>query len=355
MIGSPVHGILQAQILEWAAIAFSGGSSPRRDRSMMQKLLLCNPTFSILPTTPSGASVLEEPRDPVTSPPLFAVSLDLLGSGSGSVFPVSAARWQRWGAEATERGVWVPDPRGALGDRPPGNSAALHRDFWGSTCSRLLFGAANGVRGLQALCGLCRAGLGTHQEAGGGWTVLAQGQGTGDWGNGVRASPSAHTHLQEVLGRLTSCEKAARGFSVCFRPSMSSGSRHRNAHTTQSASGRGLSSQDRQRGLRLWSPKPGPASPLTVPMTPRGPAGRRLCFSISGCVKEGGGGFPSATKMGKNLPASAGDVRDEGPIPRLGRSPGGGNGNPLQLSCLEIPVGRGAWRATVHGLTKSWT
>ena len=187
--------------------------------------------------------MLEEPRDPVTSPPLFAVSLDLLGSGSCSGFPVSATRWQRWGAEATERGVWVPDPRGALGDRPPGNPAALHRDFWGSTCSRLLFGAANGVRGLQALCGLCRAGLGTHQEAGWRMDCPGPGRGTGDWGKGVRASPSAHTHLQEALRRLTSCEKAARGFSVCSRPSMSSGSRHRNAHTIQSASGRGLSSQ----------------------------------------------------------------------------------------------------------------
>ena len=59
--------------------------------------------------------------------------------------------------------------------------------------------------------------------------------------------------------------------------------------------------------------------------------------------------------MGKNLPANAGDVRDTGSIPRLGRCPGGGNGNPLQLSCLENPVGIGAWRATVHGLTKSWT
>ena len=48
----------------------------------------------------------------------------------------------------------------------------------------------------------------------------------------------------------------------------------------------------------------------------------------------------------KNLPANAGDV---GLIPGLGRFPGGGHGNPLQYACLENPVDRGAWRATVHG------
>ena len=55
----------------------------------------------------------------------------------------------------------------------------------------------------------------------------------------------------------------------------------------------------------------------------------------------------------KNPPANAGDVRDSGPIPGLGRSPGGGHDNPLQYSCLENPMDRGAWRATVHGVTKS--
>ena len=57
----------------------------------------------------------------------------------------------------------------------------------------------------------------------------------------------------------------------------------------------------------------------------------------------------------KNLPASAGDVRDMGSIPGLGRSPGGGHGNPLQYSYLENPMDRGAWQAIVHGVTKSWT
>jgi len=57
----------------------------------------------------------------------------------------------------------------------------------------------------------------------------------------------------------------------------------------------------------------------------------------------------------KNLPSNAGDVRDMGSIPGLGRSPGGGNGNPLQYSCLENPMDRGAWQATVHGIAKSQT
>ena len=55
----------------------------------------------------------------------------------------------------------------------------------------------------------------------------------------------------------------------------------------------------------------------------------------------------------KNLPANAGDVRDAGLIPGLGRSPGGGHGNPFQCSCLENPRDRGAWRAMVHRVTES--
>ena len=57
----------------------------------------------------------------------------------------------------------------------------------------------------------------------------------------------------------------------------------------------------------------------------------------------------------KNLPANAGDIRDMGLIPRLGRSPGGGHGSPLQYSWLENPMDRGAWQATVHRVTKSCT
>ena len=55
--------------------------------------------------------------------------------------------------------------------------------------------------------------------------------------------------------------------------------------------------------------------------------------------------------MVKN-PANA---RDVGLIPESGRFPGGGNGNPLQYSCLENPVDRGAWRSAVHGVTESQT
>ena len=54
----------------------------------------------------------------------------------------------------------------------------------------------------------------------------------------------------------------------------------------------------------------------------------------------------------KNLPVNAGDIRDTGLLPGLGRSPGEGNGNPLQYSCLEESMDRGAWWATVHGVTK---
>ena len=57
--------------------------------------------------------------------------------------------------------------------------------------------------------------------------------------------------------------------------------------------------------------------------------------------------------MVKNLPANAGDLRDMGLIPGLGRSPGGEHGNPPQYSYLENTMDRGAWRATVHGVTKS--
>ena len=57
----------------------------------------------------------------------------------------------------------------------------------------------------------------------------------------------------------------------------------------------------------------------------------------------------------KHLPANAGEAGDMSSIPRSGRSHGGGNGNPLQSSCLENSMDRGAWRATVHGVTESET
>ena len=57
----------------------------------------------------------------------------------------------------------------------------------------------------------------------------------------------------------------------------------------------------------------------------------------------------------KNLPDNAEDIRDAGSIPRLGKSLGRGHGNPLQYSCLENSMDRGAWRATVHRSAKSQT
>ena len=57
----------------------------------------------------------------------------------------------------------------------------------------------------------------------------------------------------------------------------------------------------------------------------------------------------------KNLSANAGDKRDVGSISELERTPRGGYGNPLQYSCLENPMDRGTWEATVHRVTKSWT
>ena len=59
--------------------------------------------------------------------------------------------------------------------------------------------------------------------------------------------------------------------------------------------------------------------------------------------------------MVKDLPASAGDARDAGLIPGSGRSPGEGHSNPLQYSCLENPMGKGARWAMVHGVSKSRT
>ena len=59
--------------------------------------------------------------------------------------------------------------------------------------------------------------------------------------------------------------------------------------------------------------------------------------------------------MVKNLLANAGDPRDVGSFPGWGRSPGGGNGNPLQYSCLENSMDRRAWQATGHGVANSQT
>ena len=64
--------------------------------------------------------------------------------------------------------------------------------------------------------------------------------------------------------------------------------------------------------------------------------------------------FPGGNS-GKEPTCQSGDIRDAGSIPGSGRSPGEGNGNPLQYSCLENPMDGGAWWATVHRVTKSQT
>ena len=69
-------------------------------------------------------------------------------------------------------------------------------------------------------------------------------------------------------------------------------------------------------------------------------------FSVTYCLRD-----ISGTVI-KNLPANARDTRDVGLIPGSGRSPGGGHDNPLQYSCLENSMDRGAWWVTVHGVTE---
>ena len=65
-------------------------------------------------------------------------------------------------------------------------------------------------------------------------------------------------------------------------------------------------------------------------------------------------GFPGGLVV-KNQPTNLGETGNVGLIPKSGRSPAGGNGNPFQYSCLKNPMDRGAWRATVHGVAQSHT
>ena len=69
-------------------------------------------------------------------------------------------------------------------------------------------------------------------------------------------------------------------------------------------------------------------------------------------LKQDKTGFPNGS-VEKNPPANAGDTGDVGLIPRLRRSPGGGNGNPLQSSCLKNPMDRGAWQSSVQKIAKN--
>ena len=66
-------------------------------------------------------------------------------------------------------------------------------------------------------------------------------------------------------------------------------------------------------------------------------------------------GLPHGSTVKDSAATSAGDTADLSLIPGWGRSPGEGNGNPLQYSCLKNPLDKGAWWATVHGVTKSQT
>ena len=76
----------------------------------------------------------------------------------------------------------------------------------------------------------------------------------------------------------------------------------------------------------------------------------RQCHSYLGGKRD----FQDGTMI-KNPPDNAGDAGDKGSIPGLGRSPGGGNENPLQYFYLENSLDTRAWKTTVHGITKSWT
>ena len=83
-----------------------------------------------------------------------------------------------------------------------------------------------------------------------------------------------------------------------------------------------------------------------------------LCVCVCVCVCVHARVYISTSQVAlvvKNPPANEGDIRDVGSVPGSGRSSGGGHGNPLQNSCLENPMDRGAWWATVHKAAKSWT
>ena len=101
---------------------------------------------------------------------------------------------------------------------------------------------------------------------------------------------------------------------------------------------------------------------ITDSMVRGSQAPRRAVCGTRGSLRtmHGGGSAPSCCAfihrvVVKNPPVNAGDAGDVGLIPGSGRCPREGHGNQLQYSCLENPMDRGAWWATVHGVTKSWT
>ena len=99
---------------------------------------------------------------------------------------------------------------------------------------------------------------------------------------------------------------------------------------------------------------PAAQEPSSIPGSGRSPGGGHGNLLQYSCLENptdrGAGGFPGGS-AGKESACNAGDL---GSIPGLGRSPGEGNGYPFQYSGLENPMDRGAWRATVHGVAKSW-
>ena len=91
----------------------------------------------------------------------------------------------------------------------------------------------------------------------------------------------------------------------------------------------------------------------------QGPVPTRMAVESENSLGFGAGqglgrGFPGGVN-GQEPACQCRRHKDAGLIPGLGRSPGGGHGNPLQYSCLESPMDRGAWLATAHGVTKSQT
>ena len=99
---------------------------------------------------------------------------------------------------------------------------------------------------------------------------------------------------------------------------------------------------------------------LQFPLTPRielkfFPGSTRSCTDLHLCVYLTSIPFIPQWRSGEESASNSGDARDLGSIPGLGRSPGTGSDKPLQCSCLENLMARGAWWATVHGVTHSWT
>ena len=93
---------------------------------------------------------------------------------------------------------------------------------------------------------------------------------------------------------------------------------------------------------------------MSDPQRPHGPQPTCMAIINKGCYNQSHLDFPSSSAV-KNPPAMQEPKGDAGLIPRLGRPPGGEHGNPLQYTCLENSMDRRAWRAIVHGVTKSWT